>query len=411
MLTRRRFLGIAGGLAAGGGALWAAGLRDHLDGGPPPTGKGPSSDRVLVVVQLSGGNDGLNTLVPADGRYRDARPTIAVPEAGLVALAGTTAYSLHPSLAPLAPLWQAGHIAAVQSIGYEGSSRSHFAALRSWWAAKPDGSGTDGWLGRWLDGTGVADGNPLAAVALAGAGTPALSAGHAVSTVIVRPELFSLALPGRTESTALVDAFLATAAPLAPDPLLAAAQAAIPTSVEAVHTLQRDHLAGAGADSAGGGKGDITDGLAIAARIVELDAGTRVILVGGGGFDTHASEEPGHGSLLGDLAGGIAAFFSALTDKGVADRVLLVTTSEFGRQVAENGSGGTDHGAGSVQFVVGPKVRGGVVGDLDLAALDDGDVRPQIDVRSLYAVALDWLGGPTDDILGARYDRHDLLRA
>ena len=133
-----------------------------------------AGDRVLVVVQLSGGNDGLNTLVPVtDGRYHDARPTLAVAEGDALALPGQDRLGLHPALAPLLPLWESGRVAALESIGYEESGRSHFAALDTWWTATPDHSLRTGWLGRWLDQTDPGDGDPLVAIAL-GSGSPAL---------------------------------------------------------------------------------------------------------------------------------------------------------------------------------------------------------------------------------------------
>jgi uncharacterized protein (DUF1501 family) len=129
-----------------------------------------------------------------------------------------------------------------------------------------------------------------------------------------------------------------------------------------------------------------------------------------GGFDTHAGQLATQEALLGDLALGISGFFDQVTAAGQVDRVLLMTVSEFGRRVHENGSGGTDHGKAGVQFVVGPSVTGGVYGTADLARLDDGDLAPDIDVRSLYTMALDWLGGPVEEVIGKRYDTLGVVR-
>ena len=156
--------------------------------------------------------------------------------------------------------------------------------------------------------------------------------------------------------------------------------------------------------------GELSSGLATAASIIEADLGTQVVIVGGGGFDTHANQAPQHERLLADLAGGVTGMFDQLAAAGLDDRVLLVTTSEFGRRVQQNASGGTDHGLGSVHMVVGRGVDGGrVVGDLDLGRLVDGDLPAAIDTRSLYSVALSWLGGPVDEVLGGTYDAYDLL--
>nr|MCU0271172.1 hypothetical protein [Acidimicrobiales bacterium] len=181
MLTRRRFIATgaaAAGVTATGYAAWRVLVSDQVEQATAPstsstaTTTPPRPPRTLVVVQLSGGNDALNTLPPADGRYRDARPTLAVPEAELVALAGTDQWALHPSLAPLASRWQDGTLAAVAGIGFDEQSRSHFAALDTWWSALPGQARTTGWLGRWLDATtGSGDPNPLRAIAL-GSGSP-----------------------------------------------------------------------------------------------------------------------------------------------------------------------------------------------------------------------------------------------
>jgi uncharacterized protein (DUF1501 family) len=428
-LSRRRFLGLAGGAALGGGAAaWAGfGSRDDGDAAlatPTTTGRvsttsttapAATKDKVLVVVQMSGGNDGLNTLVPVnDGRYHDARPTLAVADTDALPIPGDGQLGLHPALAPMVPLWQAGQVAALSAIGFEDSSRSHFAALDTWWTASPDHGERTGWLGRWLDQAQPGDGDPLVAIAL-GSGSPALRAERTASTAIASLRAFQLFTPPIIDGEALVDSFVATATPPSDEPTQAMAQRAVTNAVSAVRTLAEAlppsaTPEGPTEDVAGDGLGPITTGLSLAANLIDLELGTRIILVSAGGFDTHATQAVDHPVLLGDLATGVAGMFKALAGSGRAANVLLVTVSEFGRRVAENGSG-TDHGKAGVQFVVGEAVQGGVVGGPpDLAHLADGDVRPAIDVRSLYAIALDWLGGPADDVLGGVYDRYGVLR-
>ena len=135
--------------------------------------------------------------------------------------------------------------------------------------------------------------------------------------------------------------------------------------------------------------------MSTAANIIAMGIGTRVLTVGVRGFDTHADQVENHQALLHDLASGLASFFTALEASGDLDRVMVITTSEFGRQIVENGSAGTDHGKGGLQFVFGPSVAGGIVhGGFDLGALDDGGVPPAVDTRSVYRSALEWLGGP-----------------
>jgi uncharacterized protein (DUF1501 family) len=432
MLSRRKFIGIAGGVgaagAAGGAAVWSTLLRDHVDeavdqrdqatGAPqsdtatPTTAAASTANRVLVVLQLSGGNDGLNTLIPSDGRYRDVRSTLAIPEGDLVAI-NAAGYSLHPSLAPLAPLWNSGLVTALEGVGLKDQSRSHFKAMDTWWSATPGVASQTGWLGRWLDATenGKAP-NPLRAIALGG-GSPALVGVSALPTVVLSPAEFSIRTPRGCDAKTLTDAFLATAQPLvAGNDVFAAAQQSFPDTLEAIEVLQkvRTQASGQSATVRNGAQG-ATALLQSAAGIIEQGIGTQVILVAVNGFDTHADQLDRQGTLLADVGEGIAQFVSRLRQAGKADDVLVITTSEFGRRVAENASIGTDHGNGNVAFVVGTGINGGkVVGDLGLGTLVDGDLPISIDTRSLYSVALDWLGGPTDSVLGGTFDRYGVLR-
>jgi uncharacterized protein (DUF1501 family) len=427
--SRRQFLVLAGGAAGSavaGAGLWTALGRGqvHEEIARLPAAETPAPSTVLVVVQLGGGNDGLNTLVPADGRYRDARPTIAVPEADLAAL-DVGGHALHPALAPLVGRWRAGQVAAVQGVGFAGQSRSHFTAMDAWWSGTGGAASTTGWLGRWLDATEGPTANPLRAIAL-GAGAPALTGRVVLPTVVLSPAQFALRPPRGVDPAAIADALLATSAPTDGGPWLVAARAAIPGALEAIRLFERvrtragdvpgeTELGGASAPSAGATPAQapadsVTGLLQVAAGIIELDIGTRVVHVGTSGFDTHAGQAAAHAALLSDLGTGITAFFDRLEKAGAADRVLLMTTSEFGRRVAENGSAGTDHGGAGVQFLAAPAIRGGrVIGAAGLDRLVDGDLPIEIDARSLYAVGLDWLGGPTDELLGGRFDRYGLL--
>jgi uncharacterized protein (DUF1501 family) len=349
---------------------------------------------MLVVVQLGGGNDGLNTVVPVDGRYHDARPTLALGE-GLVPIPGTQSYGLHPALAPLQPLVAGGRVAAIQALGYQHPDRSHFAALDAWWSGTPGHVSTTGWLGRYLDVTAGADDDPLRAVSLGG-GTPALAAEHVLPTVVFTPDAFVLTPPRRTDGFALLDAWATTATDAA-------------DARRAVEVFQELATAAASPTPGAPGNegevtGDISAALDVAARLLVAGKGAQVVYVNTSGFDTHANQAKTQERLLGDLAASIVHFEQTLAAAHLDDRVLLMTVSEFGRRVAENGSGGTDHGKAGVQFLVGPMVKGGVYGEPDLGALDDGDVAAQIDTRSLYTAALDWLGGPADEVLGGTFD-------
>jgi uncharacterized protein (DUF1501 family) len=445
-IPRRTFLGITGGVVAGAAAAAVAGplVWDDLVHHPrpssqaaPPAGRVAPNERVLVVVNLGGGNDGLNTLVPAGaGAYHDARPTLGVADSSLVALTGTTAYGLNPSLAPLQKWWESKHLLAVDGMAIPGQTRSHFQASDVWWSGDPADPRGTGWLGRWLDH--AADGaehNPLRAISV-GLDNGVLVGRTAVATNLGDPQGFTLATPKMYDVDQVERAFRATASPRSNDALDAASQQAVSDALGSVRTLAQvvsgpAEVQFSAADSTNvipggpptasvlpgrpaGGTGQavtVTSMLEVAAGIIDLEIGTRVIVVSAGGFDTHADQAAAHPALLTDLAQGLDGFLTAMAAKGRGDDVLVMTTSEFGRRVQENGSG-TDHGEASVHFLAGGRVNGGqVVGEANLAKLDDGDVPIEIDTRSMYAVALDWLGGPTDEILKHRYDRYTLIRS
>lgn len=423
-ISRRAFLGGSAGAAAIGGGAWAALLRDGVETAVPTTvpattstlaptttttavaeavasssARLPVTDRVLVVLEMGGGNDALNTLVPAVGGYYDVRPEVAIPDSQLVALAGTD-HGLHPALAGLTPFWDTGTMSAVAGVAMPEQSRSHFKAMDTWWSGVAGKPSQTGWLGRWLDlslateRNGVDD--PLRAIALGG-GSPALVGTETMATAIRNPGNFNLmTLPG-TDAEGLITAFLATASPLTADPTLAAAQQAIPGTLDAVALLAAASATddfGSENPTPGAGRTAV-ELLSTAANIIEMGIGTRVITVGVSGFDTHANQAETHHALLQDIGDGLETFFAALETSGDLDRVMVITTTEFGRRVAENGSLGTDHGNGGLQFLFGPAVAGGVVhGGFDLASLDNGDLPLAVDTRSVYRSALEWLGGP-----------------
>ena len=341
-----------------------------------------ATDRVLVVVQLSGGNDGINTLIPVTGRYHDLRPTLGIPDDKLVKFPGVSDYGLHPSFAPLQGLLDAGHVAALASVGYPAPSRSHFLSLDNWWSATPGKVSQTGWLGRYLDVTGGTANDPLRAVAL-GSGVPALHGVDSRATVVISPDSFKIKA---TSGSGLIDGWKLIGGPNAS------------AAVDAVGVFQKLKVEAAANQDAAAEEGNIAKSLALAAEMIIAKTSARVIHINTGGFDTHANQLETQARLLGDLATGLQHFNDRLTAAGMADHALVMTTSEFGRRAAENGSG-TDHGKASVEFLVGPMVKGGVIGQTDLVNLDDGDLRADIDFRSIYSSALNWLGGPSQEIL------------
>jgi uncharacterized protein (DUF1501 family) len=342
-----------------------------------------ADDRVLVVLQLDGGNDGLNTVVPfADPLYEKHRRELRLDAKSLVKLNDSVA--LHPQLKPAAALWEKGQLAIVQGVGYPNRNRSHFESMAIWHHARVPTAEHDGigWLGR------------------AGDQLPRPASGAAAA--FVGEETLPVALRGRrSASLALQDeSDLKLTGPATDVQASQASDVAafVHRSVaESFYAARRfaDSEAGAGAtakypDSKLGGK------LRLVSRLLKLGGGTRVYYVTQTGYDTHAAQAFTHLRLLDELADALVAFLADLEACGIADRVAVLAFSEFGRRVEENASAGTDHGAAGPVFLAGRPVRGGLVGDHpSLANLDDGDLKPAIDFRRVYATVLDqWLGVP-----------------
>lgn len=433
-ISRRRFIIVAGGAAVAGCAGSRASDSSSRAADPGGTSTVPPSsvvttttvpsalvpdDRVLVIVELTGGNDAINTLPPTIGAYHDLRPTLSLPDDTLVS-AGFDGHALHPALAPMVPMIEAGVLGVVAGIGWDQPDRSHFASLDRWNRADRVAE-PYGWVGRWLD-TLDADPSALGAVGL-GSTNDLMKGAQRGATLIAAAEAFGFpAGLSNADIRRLTD-------PTSDDPLLAAAQRAFGDAVGAVSEFdpiadavrsaagdqgagyQGAGVAGAGVEGAGVegnglalSGGTFSTGLAVAAELILSDVETKVVSISGSGFDTHARQLEIHGELLADLAAGLATFWATLEAAGQADRVLLVTTSEFGRRATENGSGGCDHGAAGVSFVLGRGIAPGLHGAVDLTDLLDGDLRPSIDPRAMFTGCLDWLGGDVERVLGDRYD-------
>ena len=365
----------------------------------------PGKDTVLVVVEMTGGNDGLNTVIPyADDLYHKARPTLRQTKGAVVRLDDHV--GLHPGLGPLRPLWEKGQLAVVQGVGYPNPDRSHFEAMDIWQSADPDRRTPTGWLGRATvelpDGSGgvpaVHLGGGRQPLALAGA-----PGGGAVSIRDQNSFQLDLGPAGGGREAARRRLLEDLSAPTGGDDLagfVARRQVRTLTAVEHLRELVR--ATGAGLRP----NGDLGSKLQLVAGLIAKGFGTRVFYVAIDGFDTHAEQAPAHTRLLGELAEAVAGFYRALKETGHEGRVRLMTFSEFGRRVYENGSRGTDHGAGSCLFVAGPSVTGGVVGrHPSLAELDAGDLKFHTDFRRVYAAQLGgWLGCDTAAVLGGKWD-------
>jgi uncharacterized protein (DUF1501 family) len=350
--------------------------------------------RVLVVVQLDGGNDALNTVVPhADPEYARLRPRLKLAGQDLVKI--TDGVGLHSSLKPLAGLLEKGQLAVAPGVGYPNPSRSHFRSMAVWQTAKfdPEEHKGHGWLGRALD---------------AGAGTSALLGGGDTPVALRGRRSVAVSL-ARPDDLVLTDAATARAA-LGGD-----------TGDDLLTFVRRQAADGCGAAekmarlSGDGGASYPSSGIAerlrLAARLLKSDLGARVFYTIQSGYDTHASQRFTHSNLLREFAEAVKAFFDDLHEAKLAERVVLLSFSEFGRTVKENGSGGTDHGTAGCVFVAGPGVKGGLAGTMpSLTDLEQGEPKMTTDFRRIYATLLErWLNCPSVPVLGAEFERLPLL--
>jgi uncharacterized protein (DUF1501 family) len=377
-LTRRRFL--VDGIRI---TALAPMLARHAGAAPPVR----AGERILVVVQLTGGNDGLNTIVPhRQDAYHRLRPTLALKSASLHAL--DEEHGLHPSLGELGALHAEGLMTVLHGVGYPEPDRSHFRSMEIWHGADPVGPARGvGWLGRMADQILAAEPGSMPALHVGDEDLPLALRGRDVCASTVRDEdsLRLAELPGLAAERERVSDERGGSGELAF--LRAAARGAYAASERLAAAVSRP------------GRAAYPDlGLARKLRLVaKLVAGgfdTRVYLVSLGGFDTHARQAPLHAARLEELARSLGAFQRDLADAGARDRVLTLVFSEFGRRAAENGSRGTDHGAAAPVLLIGGPGRGGLRGTPPaLERLEDGDVGYTTDFRALYtAIESEWMG-------------------
>jgi len=403
-LKRNTFLlGAVSGLAVVGqtGGLFSRALAQAPLGG--------GDDRVLVVVNFQGGNDGLNTVVPFGlPAYYTYRPTLAVPAGDVLRI--NEALGFNPALKPFKDMYDQGQVAIVQGVGYPKPDFSHFRSTEIWQTAAPDKYVSTGWLGRYLDGASLSAENLFNAVAIADVLPEALVADRVDVAAIA--QLSGYGLTSDRSKTLGRDAFHAfVAANDVPFRSPYLAQVAEIEDHAQRGSEELPQLVAGYAPAATYPATPIGRSLALAAQIIGSKLGTRVLFVQLGSFDTHTTQKGTQDRLLADFAAGISAFYADLAAHGSDGRVLTMTFSEFGRRVAENGSRGTDHGSAAPVFVIGGGVKGGVYGEHpSLDALDNGNLRYTTDFRSVYATVLEqWLGRPSSGIIGPGFTQLPLL--
>ena len=359
------------------------------------TGPAGVADRFLLMIFLSGGNDGLNTVVPlAKPAYARHRPNLALkPETVLDMGIG---YGLHPSLPFIHQQCKAGRVAVVHSVSYPRPDFSHFRSTEFWDTGSPERRWYSGWVGRYIDSTEGSRFGPVRAVGV-GPEMPRMLAGEAISPVVLD------SLPAFTYADkAAIDAAARRRA-----------YAAFSATVPAETSLRRDVLLAQRrtlsamdpiAAAARAANGAIAPGDTVA-HLFAAGVGAEVGFIKLGSFDTHTDQLRQHATLLANFDGVVQNFFATATRLGIADRATVLAFSEFGRRVPENYGLGTDHGAAGPAFVIGPRVKGGAYGPSpNLTNLVDGNLRMGVDFRSVYASLIEQvLRVPSAPLLGAQF--------
>ena len=417
-LKRRDFLraGLVFGAGAAGLAAGYAAIPDAFARAVyAAKTNGVQNDRVLVMIQLAGGNDGLRTVIPlTDPSLHDLRPKLAAMSVGS-ALPITADLGLNQNLKGMKSLWDLGKVAIVEGVGYPNPTFSHFESIRIWETGDPTRRQVDGWLGRTLAKAYDSFGHPLTGCACGTTDVPgALRDLQATLTVIDNQKTFGFNAGSELEAAvgALYKGTPGVYGALF-DTAMATAQESIATLKTSEATYQPKAQYSDQAKLVYSSKNQLAAALQLAAELITTGTGVKLLHVTLGGFDTHYTELNRHDDLMGYLDSAVSAFYQDLLAHNMADKVLIATWSEFGRRPRENASGGTDHGAAAPLLLIGDPVTGGLYGDEpSLTDLDGtGNLKYAVDFRSIYQEILSGhLGADASKILGSTFDRVPFLK-
>jgi uncharacterized protein (DUF1501 family) len=373
-----------------------------------------TQDNVLVVLQLSGGNDALNTIIPySDPLYLENRPVVRIDPEKVLPINDRIGFN--PALEPIRALWDQGNVAIIQGIGYPHPNRSHFRSMDIWHTCEPDKVGTEGWLGRAIRDIDPRHDNVLTGVnfgrglprALAVPGVPVASVGNLETYGVLT------GIQGEDQRTEALDLFSNMYAP------------------RLGRTLVKEYISQTGVDALKGadilstapqkyastvkyGGDAVAQYLRNIAQVHFAGLGTRIMYTTApqNSFDTHASELGKHTQLWQDVSNGVSAFYQDLQEHNTGANVVMLLFTEFGRRVHDNGSG-TDHGSGGIAFVIGDAVKGGLYGEYPSLApekLLEGDLHYNNDFRGTYATLLEkWLGLDSKPIVGGSFEQLGFL--
>ena len=365
-------------------------------------------DPVLVVLQMTGGNDYMNTVIPySDPRYYDNRPAVGVAEDRVIKLNDKTGF--HPELAPIKNLYDQGNVAIIHGVGYANSPRSHFRSMDIWHTCEPDKLGTEGWLGRATRDIDPNKENVVTTVSFGPSLPRALALPGVPVACVDDLDSFGM-LPGISEQeqrNKILDRFSRLYSPtigngfvmdylgqtgldsLAAADILKVAPQQYSSSVEYPDTPIAKKLRGI-------------------AQVHMAGLGTRVLYCDHGSFDSHSNQVGMHDRLWVDVSHAVESFFDDLRENDAADNVIMLLFTEFGRRVHDNGSG-TDHGAAGAAFVIGDRVKGGEYSEFPSTApqdLEQGDLVPNTDFRGVYSTILeDWMGLDANPLVGGTFEK------
>ena len=342
-------------------------------------------ERMLVVIQMSGGNDGLNTVIPyADEEYAKVRQNLRIERARIIKISDHV--GLHPAMEAAGTLFDQGRLAIVQGVSYPNPSRSHFQSMTIWHTARlhPDDHTGYGWLGRALDGRSAEASRSSDSVYVGDGNVPTAIVGRRATTVSFSSEKELLLGARFTQASYSQEA----------NDMESFLQGTVSSSFQAARQIAEATDAGT-AGSSNYPQSRLGQKLKLMAKLIRMRTGTRVFYVSQPGYDTHAAQPVTHQRLLSEFATSLKAFLDDMEAAGLGDQVVVLAFSEFGRRVNENGSAGTDHGTAGPVFVAGKSVRAGMLGEApSLTDLDEeGDLKWSVDFRQIYSSLLqDWLG-------------------
>ena len=365
-------------------------------------------DPVLVVVQLTGGNDYMNTVVPySDPLYYDNRPTVNIPQDQVLPI--DERFGFHPAIKPIKELYDQGKVAIINGIGYPNPNRSHFRSLDIWHTCEPDKIGTEGWLGRVIRDLDPRSENVLTGVNF-GRGLPralALPGVPVASVAVLESYGILTSIAGEQQRAGALDMFARMYAPVAgTGPVMDYLGQTGLDALKGADTLktapEKYHST---VEYAGTPIGQNMRGLA---QVLLADLGTRIFYTQQGGYDTHANQIPTQSRLLTEVSQALGDFYADLREHDASENVLIFVFTEFGRRVQDNGDG-SDHGSGGLAFAIGDPVKGGMHNDYPSLKPEDlleGDLHFNTDFRSVYGTIVEnWLSLDAAPIVGGRFEQ------